>query len=343
MEKKPGVPEKRRNLLKGLAILPFIGSLSVASAAGRMLSKDNGYLTEEAKASLKNLKGLLPKGKLGKHEISRLVIGCNPMGGWSHSRDLSYVGQLSKHWHTDTKMKETWAIAEQAGINFCNLVEFQYNAFNEYKRETGSKMLNVCQCSIGPPSDRLAPVKKAIDIGADFIYIQGENVDGLAKSNAIDVLLKTVDFIRGQGHLAGVGAHSIKSIEASIKVGVKPDFYYKTFHHDNYWSATPRENRKEYPSYSMTPITDHNQWNDNMWDQFSEQTIEVFKSIDVPFFGFKVLAAGAIQPADGIRWAYENGADFVCLGMYDFQVVTDVNTTIEILGSLGKRERPWYS
>ncbi|MCX6254262.1 MAG: hypothetical protein NTV31_07265 [Bacteroidia bacterium] len=343
MEKKSGVSESRRNLLKGLAALPFIGSFSIVTSAARILSKDKGYLTEEAKDSLKNLKGVLPKGKLGKYEISRLVIGCNPMGGWSHSRDLSYVGQLSKHWHTDTKMKETWAIAEQAGINFCNLVEFQYKAFNEYKKETGSKMLNVCQCSIGQPTDRLAPVRKAVDDGADSIYIQGENVDGLAKTNAIDVLLKTVEYIHGQGLLAGVGAHSIKSIQDSINVGVKPDFYYKTFHHDKYWSATPRECRKEYPNYSMTPITDHNQWNDNMWDQFSEQTIEVFKSIDVPFFGFKVMAAGAIRPADGIRWAYENGADFVCLGMYDFQVVDDVNTTIDILGSLGKRERPWYA
>jgi hypothetical protein len=55
------------------------------------------------------------------------------------------------------------------------------------------------------------------------------------------------------------------------------------------------------------------------------------------------MAAGAIKPADGIRWAFENGADFICLGMYDFQVVNDVNTAIDILGSLGKRARPWYS
>jgi hypothetical protein len=341
--KKLKVSESRRKMLKGLAVLPFLGSFSIASAAGQISSKDNGYLSEEAKASLKKLKGALPKGKLGKYEISRLVLGCNPMGGWSHSRDLNYVGQLSKHWHTETKMKETWAIAEKAGINYCNLVEFQYKTFNEYKKETGSKMLNVCQSSIGQADDRLAPVKKAVEDGADFIYIQGENVDGLAKINAIDVLLKTVEYIRSQGLLAGVGAHSIKSIQASMNVGVKPDFYYKTFHHDKYWSATPRENRKEYPNYSMTPITDRNQWNDNMWDQFYEQTIDTFKAVDVPFFGFKVLAAGAIQPANGIRWAYENGADFVCLGMYDFQVVDDVNTTIGILSSLGKRERPWRS
>jgi hypothetical protein len=333
----------RRRLLKGIAALPFIGSLAMASAAARETSREKGYLTEEAKDSLKQLKGILPKGKFGKFEISRLVMGCNPMGGWSHSRDLPYVGQLSKRWHTETKMKETWAVAEQAGINFTNLVTFQYKAFNEYKKETGSKMLNVCQCSIGTPNDRLAPVKEAIDDGADFIYIQGENVDGLAKTNAIDVLLKTVDYIRGQGLLAGIGAHSLKSIQASIKIGVKPDFYYKTFHHDKYWSATPRENRTDYTQYPMTPITDHNQWNDNMWDQFPEQTIEAFKSIDVPFFGFKVLAAGAIRPADGIRWAYENGADFICMGMYDFQVVEDVNTAIEVLSSLGKRERPWFS
>jgi hypothetical protein len=335
--------EKRRSLLKGLALLPFAGSFQLLSSGIGLVSKDSGYITDEAKASLKKLKGILPKGRLGKHEISRLVLGCNPMGGYSHSRDLPYVGQLSKRWHTDTKMKETWAIAEQAGINFCNLTDFQYKAFNEYKKETGSKMLNVCQCHIGQPDDRLAPVRKAIDDGADFIYIQGENVDGLAKTNSIDVLLKTVDYIRGQGLPAGVGAHSIKSIQASLNIGVKPDFYYKTFHHDKYWSATPREYRKEYPNYSSTPIIDHNQWNDNMWDQFSEQTIETFRSIDVPLFGFKVLAAGAIRPADGIRWAYENGADFVCLGMYDFQVVDDVNTTIDILGSLGKRDRPWCS
>jgi hypothetical protein len=80
-----------------------------------------------------------------------------------------------------------------------------------------------------------------------------------------------------------------------------------------------------------------------MWDQYPEQTIEFFKSIDVPFFGFKVLAAGAIQPSNGIRWAFENGADFICLGMYDFQVVDDVNSAIDVLANLGKRERKWYA
>jgi hypothetical protein len=51
------------------------------------------------------------------------------------------------------------------------------------------------------------------------------------------------------------------------------------------------------------------------------------------------MAAGAITPQDGIRYAFENGADFVCAGMFDWQIVEDVNATIEISGSLGNRSR----
>jgi hypothetical protein len=343
MSRKSKTLETRRNLLKGLIALPFAGAFSIPSMFARNSLKASGYLSDEARASLQDLKGVLPKGKLGKYEISRLVLGCNPMGGWAHSRDLSYVGQLSKRWHTETKMKETWAIAERAGINLCNIGEFQYKAINEFRRETGSKMLFNCQCLTGSEDDVLAPVKKAIDNGIDVIYIQGENVDRLARNNEMNVLAKAIDYIRSQGIPAGVGAHSLKSLEASIKTGIKPDFYFKTFHHDKYWSATPPEYRTDYTDYSATPITDRNKWNDNMWDQFCDQTIEFFKSIDVPFFGFKVLAAGAIRPADGIRWAFENGTDFVCLGMYDFQVVEDVNTTNNILANLGTRDRAWYA
>ena len=62
----------------------------------------------------------------------------------------------------------------------------------------------------------------------------------------------------------------------------------------------------------------------------------------VPVMGFKVLAAGAIQPEDGFNWAIKNGADFICVGMFDFQVVNDVNITIDTLNNLQGRTRKWY-
>ena len=59
--------------------------------------------------------------------------------------------------------------------------------------------------------------------------------------------------------------------------------------------------------------------------------------------GYKVLAAGAIEPEDGFKWAFEHGADFICVGMFDFQIVNNVNTTIEILNNLTDRKSTWFS
>ena len=40
------------------------------------------------------------------------------------------------------------------------------------------------------------------------------------------------------------------------------------------------------------------------------------------------------------RYAFENGADFLCVGMYDFQVVEDSNIALDVLQADLKRKRP---
>jgi len=62
----------------------------------------------------------------------------------------------------------------------------------------------------------------------------------------------------------------------------------------------------------------------------------------VPVMGFKVLAAGAIQPEDGFEWAFRNGADFICVGMFDFQVVQNANIANKVLDNLQGRTREWF-
>jgi len=49
----------------------------------------------------------------------------------------------------------------------------------------------------------------------------------------------------------------------------------------------------------------------------------------------------AIKPDDGLKYAYTNGADFVCMGMYYFQIVEDVNFAIDSLAIAKVRPRPW--
>lgn len=79
-----------------------------------------------------------------------------------------------------------------------------------------------------------------------------------------------------------------------------------------------------------------------MFCSFPEKTIDFVNNAEVPVMGFKVLAAGAIKPEDGYNWAFKNGADFICVGMFDFQVVNNVNTTVDVLHNLQGRIRKWY-
>jgi hypothetical protein len=116
----------------------------------------------------------------------------------------------------------------------------------------------------------------------------------------------------------------------------------KTFHADNYWSATPRQYRVDTAMMEHRQ-PDHNQWHDNMFDQFPEKTIEFMQSYKKPWIAFKVLAAGALQPEEGFKYAFENGADFLCVGMLDFQIVQDVNICNKVLAKLNRGPRPWYS
>ena len=82
----------------------------------------------------------------------------------------------------------------------------------------------------------------------------------------------------------------------------------KTMHHDQYWSAHPRENRHPFEVDGQEYL-DHNRFHNNMFCLFPERTVEFVSRQKVPVMGYKVLAAGAIEPKDGFKWAFDNGAD----------------------------------
>ena len=99
----------------------------------------------------------------------------------------------------------------------------------------------------------------------------------------------------------------------------------KTLHHTSYWSAQPNEEH------------------DNIWCNEPVETIAYMKQLRQPWIAFKVLAAGAIHPSIGFHYAFNNGADFICVGMYDFHIVDDVNIALDVLAGKLQRERPWMA
>jgi hypothetical protein len=329
----------RRRLLKGLAGIPLL-SLAGAFSIPKIGSKGN--LSDEFFQQLDQLKGKMPEGKLGKLTVSRVILGCNPIIAWSHARDLIYPNRLMKAYMTDDKIIETLHLCRLAGINSFVLTTEAFPVFNKYRKAyPNDKMLAIAMGTM-PERDVLSNIKICVDNGADAVYVHGRVCDAYARSNNLAGLAKGIDYIKQQGLPAGVGAHCLETIEKCEKDNFSSDFYMKTFHHDKYWSALPENFREPYieigPNY-----TDHNKYCDNMWDLHPQRTVEVMKEAKKPFIAFKIMAAGAIQPRVAFRYAFENGADFICVGMFDFQVVDNVNLACEILGDLKNRERKWYS
>lgn len=275
--------------------------------------------------------------------LVRLLLGGNLIGGWSHSRDLIYVNSLFKAYNTEKKIYETLMLAEEAGINAINVGYGTHILMAAYKRMTGSKIKVISQVAPNMENgDIYEQINGAAESGADILQIQGNWCDWLVRDKKYDVIAAMLEKIRTMGNTAGLGAHTIDSLILCEEQGIIPDYYMSTLHHDNYWSAHPKENRVAY-EVDGERFSDHNRFHDNLFCLFPEKTVEFINRTRLPVMGYKVLAAGAIEPRDGFKWAFENGADFICVGMFDFQVVSDVNTAIEIISSLENRQRDWYA
>jgi len=335
----------RREALKNLATIPALGIIGFgAFRDSQQYGVDtlSGATIQIGGADIKELKGELPKGKIGEHELSRLILGGNLIGGWAHSRDLIYVPSLFRAYNTERKIFETLMLAEKAGINSINIGFPTMDTMNKYKKMTGSKIKVLVQ--VAPDMEKgdfFVNINKAVDAGMDIIQVQGNWCDWLVRDKKFDVIDQMLEKIRSHKITAGLGAHTIDAFIESEAQGIVPDYYMKTMHHDQYWSAHPRENRFPFEVDGKRHL-DHNRFHDNCFCPFPDRTVEFVNRVKVPVMGFKVLAAGAITPEDGFNWAFKNGADFICVGMFDFQIINDVNITIDVLNKLQGRTREWY-
>jgi len=277
---------------------------------------------EQRAAQQNTLKApITARGKIGNYEFSRLMIGGNPFGGWLHSRDLSYVGALARAYLTDDKKMQILQMAENCGIDTLQGHPVMLPLLKTYWSRGIGKIKFISDCG---GSDFVTAAKQSVDGGAAGGYCQGENADRLVREGNFKMLEEGMKVFRDAGLPGGIGAHRIETLIACVKNGLIPDFWMKTTHHLNYWSAMPGGPER-----------------DNVYCRDPDETIAFFAERKEPYIAFKVLAAGAIPPAEGIRFGLEAGGDFVCLGMFDFNMIQDVNIFNEVIADLGKRKRPW--
>jgi len=316
----------RRSFVKGTLI----------SSAGLALALNSPAEDQAKPASAPaTAPGALPRAKIGKLEISRLILGGNLLTHYTHSRDLKYVYTLAAHYNTDEKIMETLAKAEAAGINTVSMhnPEHPISVLRRYRKERGGKIQWII-CPTAPVEPDMAKyrqhVESLIKDGCEAIYLWGVHGDSLASQGKFDLMAKAVELAKEYGVPSGVGGHSLDVVKACEEHGVKADFYIKTFHSHNYPTAPKPEQIKgpysEYPGY---------------WCSNPEETIAYMKTVQKPWIAFKTMAAGAIQPQVAFRYSFMHGADFVLAGMFDYEIEEDVKLAAEAFARNKERERAW--
>jgi hypothetical protein len=313
----------------------FVKESVLSSAALALAVNARGEEPAKPAAPASSETGGLPKGKIGKLEVSRLILGGNLLTHYTHSRDLKYVYALAAHYNTDEKILETLAKAEAAGINTVCMhnPEHPISLLRRYRKERGGKIQWII-CPTAPVESDLAKYRQQVEDlvkdGCEAIYLWGVHADSLVAQGKLDLVAKAVEVVKEFGVPSGVGGHSLEVVKACEAQGVKADFYIKTFHSHSYPTAPKPEQIKgpynEFPGY---------------WCSDPQATMDFMKTVDKPWIAFKTMAAGAIPPSTAFRYAFMHGADFVLAGMFDYEIADDAKTAADAIARNQERARPW--
>jgi hypothetical protein len=355
----------RRELLGTLGILPALGILSPLSAGGELgkgQSKEKAdtvtgptFVSRSDVREYARLKELdlgdpevlarqkrMPAGRIGNLTVGRLVSGSNLISMNMHARDLDYVRALAARYNTEERVFMTLKKCEELGVNTIVLKSHNFKHFrlSKYWDEWGGRMQWLADVITADIDQYERLLVEHLDLGAAGAYLWGGAADVWYYQKKQGHIVRAFEIMKKYGIPVGIGAHRLEPIMFCETEGLVPDFYIKTLHHDRYWSAHPREHREFMEMYSPWS-NDHDRFHDNLWCDRHDETAAFMQDVKVPWIAFKVMAAGAIPPEDGFQYAFESGADFICVGMFDFQVEDDVEIAQKCIAKARGRKRPW--
>jgi hypothetical protein len=274
---------------------------------------------------------LLPTIKLGPHQVTRLIIGGNPIYGYSHFNRL--LSEHQRAWHTPERVVELLKHCEKCGLNtWQNSYAERTLADLDRYRAAGGTMHWLC---LGKPDwdqypDRIDDAAKRRPIG---IAPHGALAERLHRQNRLDVLTTLLKRIRDQGVLVGLSAHNPALIALAEEKGWDVDYYMCCL----YYLTRPKEEFQKLLGPDL-PLPDREIY----LPSDPKRMFDTIQAARKPCLVYKVLAAGRridtpamVRGCFATAFASIKPTDAVIVGMYQQfgdQVGENANIVREITG-----------
>ncbi len=234
---------------------------------------------------------MLPTIKLGKYDVTRLIVGGNPFCGNSHQS--TQMDKEMRDYYTTQKIKETLYECEKYGINTIQARGdvFIMRLLNEYWNE-GGKLQWIAQTAselASIPNN----VRNIAGYGAIACYHHGSKTDSLYKEGKIDTVKDVLSAIRDSGMVVGLGTHDPDVVRYAEDNKFDIDFYMISF-------------------YNLSKR------GEVYLPEDRELACKIIREIDKPVLAFKIMAAGRNEPSSAFKFAYENikPIDSIVVGIF---------------------------
>lgn len=252
----------------------------------------------------------LPTIRLGDHKVTRLIVGSNPISGYSYMGPV--LDQHMREYFTPERIVKVLWKCEQEGINTHQFSrpEQMADVFGKL-RDRGSKMKFICLHASGSQYTSIEQVVQSTRPIA--IVHHGGVTDRLFRDGKSREVHDFVKRVHDAGVLAGVSAHNPDCIKRIADEGWQVDLFMTCFY---YITRTPEELEK------MPPVVTVQVGRVFFASDPLEMT-KVIRQVGQPCLGFKILAAGRMchdkqSVAEAFKFAFKHvkATDGVIVGMY---------------------------
>ena len=280
----------------GAAAEPGCEAGAVAGASGRAVTGASAIeagLPQIAPGDAASIQ--VPKMKFGGVEISRLVLGVNPMYGFAHYN--SNFSKAMADWYTQDNVCAVMHHANSFGINAFNYVNMGRAPQDLARFEAEGGMMHLI-IQVTARDDEAALAR---DLKPLALQRRGEEVDAAFQNGTMAGEREWCKRARDLGVLVGVGTHKPEVIELVEEQGWDVDFYsgcvYNRTRTETEWKQILNGNLIEMP-HEIYLQSD------------PARMYKVMRQTAKPCFAFKILAAGRIGD-DGVAQAFRTAFESI--------------------------------